>query len=70
MNSVLGNGTDIAGMGVISSTVSVNGGEAPNTSSGVNLALILGICIPVGVILIGILVYFLCIRKKSPYPPV
>lgn len=52
LNSVLSTGGSIAGMPVQSSTVSVNGGSIVQPTSGPNLALILGICIPVGVICI------------------
>lgn len=53
ISTLLGENSQIAGMSVLSSSVTVNGGTIPddnNSSSGPNLGLILGICIPVGII--------------------
>ena len=55
-SDLLAQGSTIAGMQVMQSMITVNGGTIPdaddggNSSSGPNLALILGICIPVGLI--------------------
>lgn len=67
MNSVLSTGGSIAGMPVQSSTVSVNGGSIIQPTSGPNLALILGICIPVGVILLVLI--GVCIYKNTRKGP-
>ena len=50
LSNLLTNGGSIVNMPIISSTVDANGGVIPSSSSGPNLAIILGICIPVGVI--------------------
>lgn len=50
LTSMLASGNSIAGMPVQSSTVSVNGGTIVKPEPGPNLALILGITIPIGVI--------------------
>lgn len=64
-------------MSIITSLVTYNGGGIPPPASQTNLALILGICIPLGIIskiyfiiVIGLLVYFIFIRKsnKESYP--
>lgn len=72
IQSALNNGSSIAGMQIISSNVQPIGGTLPDDNSSYNteLAIILGVCIPLGVIIIGILIYFLCIRKSSSQPPV
>lgn len=64
LDSLTSEGQSIAGMQVEKSSLTVNGGSADDESGGssVNLGLILGICIPVGVILIGVIIY--CIIKK------
>lgn len=67
LNSVLSTGGSIAGMPVQSSTVSVNGGSIVQPTSGPNLALILGICIPVGVILLVLI--GICIYKNTRKGP-
>ena len=44
-------GSSVAGMPVISYTLTSQGGDIPDQGSGVNvLAIVLGICIPVGII--------------------
>jgi hypothetical protein len=54
----------IAGMAISSSSISVVGGSI--SYSQPNLALILGICIPVGTLLIaGIILFFYCRKRKS-----
>lgn len=51
MKNLLMASNTIAGMPIAASEVNLNGAnENNNPSSGPNLALILGICIPVGVI--------------------
>ena len=50
LNSVLSSGSDIANMPITASDVEANGGEIPSSSSGPNLAIILGVCIPLGII--------------------
>lgn len=50
LTSMLASGNSIAGMPVQSSTVAVNGGTIVKPQPGPNLALILGITIPIGVI--------------------
>lgn len=50
LSNSVSSGGDIAGMSIESSEVSVNGGEILEESYSPNLALILGICIPAGVI--------------------
>ena len=49
LNSLL-SGSEIAGMPITSSYTEANGGEIPSSNSGPNLAIILGVCIPVGII--------------------
>jgi len=63
LNSLLSSGS-IGGATILSYTITASGGDLP--SEGVNLALILGITIPLGIILIiaiGVLIY--CKYKKS-----
>lgn len=68
LTSMLASGNSIGGMPVQSSSVSVNGGSIIKPQSGPNLALILGITIPIGVILISLIVF--CVIKKTRTPPV
>ena len=73
LTSVLSAGS-IAGMDIIRSDISPNGGTVPS-DSGPNLALILGICIPLAVIS-NLFLYFsyrtyylLCLRSTIQVPP-
>lgn len=59
LNSVLQTGTTINGMGVVNSSVTVNGGTIAYPSNA-NLGLILGICIPVGVISMFFIYFSYC----------
>lgn len=52
-------------MPIISSQINANGGVIPSDGGNNNLAIILGVCIPVGVILIGLLIYCCCVKKSS-----
>lgn len=72
----LGQGSTIANMPIISSTIVVNGGsitpdnnggDEGSSSSGPNLAIILGVTIPVGILLIAIIGY--CIFNKTRKSP-
>lgn len=71
-------GSSIAGMNVESSQLSVNGGTAvpDETGSSTNLGLILGICIPVGVLrtyffilVIALIIYCVFRQRKFRHPP-
>lgn len=50
LQSTLSTGNNIRGMPITSSSLAVNGGEIIQPSSGPNLALILGISIPLGLL--------------------
>ena len=64
LESILSANGQIANMPIGDSTVVVVGGTVDY--SEINLVLILGICIPVGVLLIaGIILYIYCKRKRS-----
>lgn len=52
-------------MQVTSASVDVNGGEIQESDNGPNLALILGITIPLGIIIIGAIIYFVCSRRNK-----
>lgn len=68
-------GSTIANMPITSSTIVVNGGSITpdnnggdeGSSSGPNLAIILGVTIPVGILLIAIIAY--CIFNKTRKSP-
>lgn len=59
------NAGSIANMPILTYTLNANGGAVPPQSSGPNLAIILGICIPVGVLILGAIIYFVFIRKNN-----
>lgn len=63
LTSTLSTGGSIAGMPIQSSSVAVNGGQIVQPTSGPNLALILGISIPVGVLLLALIGF--CIFKHT-----
>lgn len=73
ISSGLSQGGQIAGMTIQTSSISVNGGTLPpddnddnnNNSGNPNLAIILGLAIPLGLIIIGIIIYCIVIRKQK-----
>lgn len=71
ISSGLSQGGQIAGMTIQTSSISVNGGTLPpdnddnNNSGNPNLAIILGLSIPLGLIIIGIIIYCIVIRKQK-----
>lgn len=72
VSSGLSQGSQIAGMTIQTSQITVNGGTLPpnnddnnNNSGNPNLAIILGLAIPLGLIVIGIIIYCIVIRKQK-----